>query len=54
MQAISATLQKILALLPVSYQKKATPTLTEYGFIAQDVLPIFPNRVTIGKDPSQR
>jgi Chaperone of endosialidase len=52
-QPISSTLRNVLSLLPVSYQKKATPALTEYGFVAQDVLPVFPNLVSVGKDPSQ-
>jgi hypothetical protein len=47
------TLRKVLALLAVSYEKKATPKQGEYGFIAQDVLPVFPNLVTINKDPSR-
>jgi hypothetical protein len=52
-RVLPPTLQTILSLMPVSYQKKTTPNLTEFGFIAQDVLPILPNLVTIGNDPSK-
>jgi hypothetical protein len=52
-QPLPSTLQKILSLMPVSYRKKMTPTLTEFGFIAQDVLPIFSDLVTTANDPSK-
>ena len=39
--------------MPVSYQKVMTPNLTEFGFIAQDVMTIFTNLVTTANDPSK-
>jgi hypothetical protein len=33
------------------YEKKATPQQGEYGFIAQDVLPLFPDLVITARDP---
>jgi endosialidase-like protein len=46
------SLEQILHLVPVSYQKKATPDRTEFGFIAQDVEKLFPQLVITGNEPS--
>jgi len=50
---LPSTLEKVLHLMPLSYEKKATPKQGEYGFIAQDVLPLFPDLVVIENDPSR-
>jgi hypothetical protein len=50
---LPSALQQILRLIPMSYQKKMTPDLKEFGFMAQDVMTIFPNLVTTANDPSK-
>jgi endosialidase-like protein len=44
-EPIPTSLEQILHLVPVSYQKKATPDRTEFGLIAQDVEKLFPQLV---------
>ena len=49
---LPSILQKVLSLIPVGYEKKMTLDVKELGF-TQDALPLLPELVTIGKDPSQ-
>lgn len=47
---LDTTLQKILQLNPASYNRIDTPGIPEIGFIAQEVMEIFPEVVRIKKD----